>query len=65
MQEKEYQHLSYVLMGSVCWEYVNTMFESFIGARVMHDLSTRSKAYFLAGGMVEQLNGTWKIRSTA
>ena len=41
------------------------MFESFIGARVMHDLSTRSKAYFLAGSMVEQLNGTWKIRSTA
>ena len=35
-----------------------------IGARAVHYVSTRSKAYFLAKSMVEPFNGTWMIRST-
>ena len=30
------------------------VFESFIGARVIHDLSTRSKGYFVAGSMIKR-----------
>ena len=43
---------------------MHAMLESFIGARGMYDLSTRSKAYFLAASIVEPLNGTRIIRST-
>ena len=34
------------------------------GASAVHDLSTRSKAYFLAESKVEPLNGTRMIHST-